>query len=103
MVPYLHSEMERSRRTHDPLIYPVFLKHPDYDPESDCFFCGDRVLACPVFDEGATAVTVTLPPAEQGWQLRGAGEVFEGGSSVMIPCLPEDEPVWFTYSGDKPF
>ena len=103
MVPYLHSEMERSRRTHDPLIYPVFLKHPDYDPESDCFFCGDRVLACPVFDEGATAVTVTLPPAEQGWQLRGAGTVFEGGSRVTIPCLPEDEPVWFTYSGDKPF
>lgn len=103
MVPYLHAEMERSRRTHDPLIYPVFLKEPGYDPESDCFFCGDKVLACPVFDEGATQVTVTLPLADEGWQLRGEGQPRPGGSTVTVPCLPQDEPVWFVRTGDRPW
>lgn len=103
MVPYLHREMERSIRTHDPLIYPVFLKQPGYDPESDCFFCGDQVLACPVFDRGADRVAVTLPLADNGWQLRGEGTVHAGGSRVEVPCLPQDEPVWFVRAGEKPW
>lgn len=103
MVPYLHAEMERSVRTHDPLIYPVFLKQPGYDPESDCFFCGDKVLCCPVFDKGATQVTVTLPLADEGWQLRGIGETYAGGRRVTVPCFPEDDPVWFVRTGEKPW
>ena len=101
MVPYLHREMERSIRTHDPLVYPVFLKEPGYDRNSDCFFCGDRVLACPVFDPGAEAVSVKLPEAEEGWQLRGEGERLPGGKTVTVPCRPEDEPVWFVRTGEK--
>ena len=103
MVPYLHAEMARSVRTFDPLIYPVFLKEPDYDCESDCFFCGDKVLACPVFDEGAREASVTLPRSETGWLLRGEGKPYPGGSRVAIPCAPADEPVWFCRVGDKPW
>jgi alpha-glucosidase len=101
LVPYLREEMERSVRTHDPLIYPVFLAQPGYDPESDCFFCGDKILACPVFDSGAESVSVLLPEAERGWQLRGAGESIPGGSRVCVPCMAEDEPVWFIRAGDS--
>lgn len=101
LVPYLHREMARSVRTHDPLIYPVFLVQPGYDPESDCFFCGDKILACPVFDRGADSVSVLLPESEQGWQLRGAGESIPGGQHVRVPCRPEDEPVWFIRAGDS--
>jgi len=100
MVPYLSGEMRRSVRTHDPLIYPVFLKEPGYDCESDCFFCGDSVLACPVFDESAREVRVTLPRCASGWLLRGEGTAYPGGSAVTVPCLPEDEPVWFLRTGD---
>ena len=103
MVPYLYREMERSICTHDPLIYPVFLKEPGYDPDSDCFFCGDNVLACPVFDPGADSVTVCLPKAAEGWQLRGEGAVLPGGSTVSVPCRPEDEPVWFVRAGERPW
>ena len=95
LVPYLHAEYERKRKLHEPLIYPVFLAQPGYDPESDCFFCGDRVLACPVFDRGAETVTVTLPESAGGWLLRGAGEAIPGGARLSLRCLPEDEPVWF--------
>ena len=95
MVPYLFAEAERSRTTRDPLIRPVFWEQPDYDPESDCFLCGDRVLACPVFDEGAAAVCVTLPTHSAGWTLRGDGDPIAGGTTVTVPCAPTDPPVWF--------
>ena len=95
LLPYLQREYERKRQRHEPLIYPVFLREPGCDCESDCFFCGDSVLACPVFDRGAKEVAVLLPHTESGWLLRGKGEPFPGGTLVAVPCLPEDEPVWF--------
>lgn len=110
LVPYLYAEAKRCRETHDPLILPVFLRDADYDPESDCFLCGPSVLACPVFDEGAAFVTVTLPRVPEaphdgsgaqcaprkGWQLRGEGPILSPGETVTLPCLPTDLPVWFT-------
>ena len=93
LLSYLQSEYERRRKKNEPLIWPVFLADPDYDCESDCFFCGDGILVCPVFDRGAESVTLTLP---QGvWRLRGEGESLPGGTRVSVPCLPTDEPVWF--------
>ncbi len=112
MVPYLHDEMERCRRSHDPLIFPVFLKEPGYDVESDCFFCGERALVCPVFDRGAESVRVLLPhgggrpEGEEGedlWLLRGASEPIHGGTALTVPCSPTDEPVWFTRPGPQPW
>ncbi len=100
MLPYLRSEYAYARETHAPLIFPVFLTQPDYDCESDCFFCGRKALACPIFDRGADKVRVTLPTAAYGWQLRGAGEIFPGGAHVDVPCLPQDEPVWFVRTGE---
>ncbi len=102
LVPYLYRQMQRCVSTHDPLIYPVFLRQPGYDPESDCFFCGDDILACPVFDPGAESVTVLLPASGSGWQLRGKGAPYPGGARVTVPCLPTDEPVWFTPAGSSP-
>ena len=96
LVPYLAEEMEHARMTYEPLVYPVFLEDPAYDAESDCFFCGRRILACPVFDEGVDSVCVTLPYDERGWRLRGEGEVLQSGTSLTVPCLPDDLPVWFT-------
>ena len=95
LLPYLQSEHERKRKKYEPLIYPVFLAEPGYDCESDCFFCGDRILVCPVFDRGAVSVTLTLPQSEKGWQLRGEGQNYPGGSTLTVPCLPTDLPVWF--------
>ena len=95
LLPYLAEECEKKRKDNLPLIYPVFLREEGYDCEADCFFCGDRILACPVFDRGAEAVTVTLPRCAEGWLLRGEGELIPGGETVTVPCLPADLPVWF--------
>ena len=48
-----------------------------------------------MFDEGAEAVTVTLPRGRGGWRLRGEGEVYGSGETLTVPCLPDDLPVWF--------
>lgn len=96
LVPYLYQQAEACRLRHEPLIRPVFLQDPAYDPESDCFLCGPDILACPVFDEGATALTVTLPRLGGGWRLRGRGTVYPPGETLTLPCLPTDDPLWFT-------
>ena len=101
LLPYFSREMERCVREDQPLIYPVFLRQPDYDCESDCFFCGDTLLACPVFDEGASSVTVELPQIVAFWQLRGEGKALPGGSRVTVPCSYLDEPVWFIPDGTE--
>ncbi|MBQ3911736.1 MAG: hypothetical protein II694_02040 [Lachnospiraceae bacterium] len=108
LIPYLYAQMERSVKTYDPVIYPVFLKDADYDPESDAFFFGDDILACPIFDEGADEVEVTLP--EGKWRLGSelqdntdAAAVYEGGSTVKIRCGIRDLPVFFVRDGAEVF
>ena len=95
LVPYLHAQTEKCLKSHLPLIYPVFLKQKGYDPESDCFFCGEDLFVCPVFDPGAVSVTAVLPSTAPGWRLRGSGKILPCGSAVTVPCLPEDDSVWF--------
>ena len=94
LVPTLYAEAERCRSENLPLIRPVFLHDPDYDPESDSFLCGERILVCPVFDEGAADVTVTLPRFG-AWRLRGDGEPHAAGTTLTVPCSITDLPVWF--------
>ena len=94
-VPYLYEQMQQCIKENRPLITPVFLKQPDYDREADCYMCGERILACPVFDEGKDSVTVMLPSFVSGWKLRGEGSIIKGGTELTVPCTPTDLPVWF--------
>ena len=95
MLPYIWREYEKGRKENLPLIRPVFLQDPGYDCESDCFFLGEALLICPVFDKGAESVNVLLPKNRALWQLRGEGKPIPAGTRVTIPCSPEDDPVWF--------
>ncbi len=95
LVPYLSAQMNECVKEKMPLIRPVFLYEADYDPEADCFLCGEKILACPVFDEGSTSVHVKLPSFEKEWKLRGEGESIKGGTELDVPCTPFDLPVWF--------
>ena len=67
-----------------------------YDREADCFMCGDRILVCPVFDEGVNEVNVRLPQSTGAFRLRGQGPLIEGGRSVKVSCTISDLPIWFT-------
>ena len=85
----------------EPLITPVFVKDAQYDRESDFFYLGERILTCPVFDEGVNEITVTLPQSYYGFRLRGEGNVVEGGSSVTVKCTATDLPVFFVECGNQ--
>ena len=95
MLPYIWRAYKHGLLENMPLLRPVFLMDPDYDCESDTFFCGNALLICPVFDKGAESVNVLLPKNRALWQLRGEGEPIPAGTRVTIPCSPEDDPVWF--------
>ena len=97
-IPYLYNEMYRSVRTHRPIIYPVFLRYPEDDRESDVFFFGDSILSCPVFDEGAKTVTAELPAADTGWYEGRTGKLMAPGT-VTLPAPADDLPVWFVKAG----
>ncbi len=95
IVPYLSGQMDKRAGQGLPLIWPVFLGQPDYDCEADCFMCGEKILACPIFDEGKNEVTVLLPSFLPAWRLRGEGPAIKGGTVLTVPCAPDDMPVWF--------
>ncbi len=101
LMPYLSRELERCMKEEEPLITPVFLKDAQYDRESDFFYLGERILACPVFDEGVNEIMVTLPQSYCGFRLRGEGSVVEGGSSVAVKCTATDLPVFFVECGNQ--
>ncbi len=61
LVLYIYSEAMDSVERYHPLIYPVFMKYPDYDEESDYFFMGKSILSCPIFDKGKTELKIDLP------------------------------------------
>ncbi len=93
LLPYLYSEAMNAVESYHPMIYPVFMKYPDYDEEADCFFCGNSILACPIFDKGAKEVSVSLP--EGTW--------FEGrkpySGHQVLPNKPGDLPAYFIKEG----
>ena len=95
MIPYLTMEMDRCIRNDMPLIRPVFFKDDTYDRETDLFMCGERILVCPIFDEGKNTIDVRLPYSTAGFRLRGQGKIIEGNTSVRADCTINDLPVWF--------
>jgi alpha-glucosidase len=96
LVPYLARQMDRCVDNDEPLITPVFLRDEKYDKNADWFMCGDKILACPVFDEGVIEITIQLPHSNTGFRLRGEGELLRGETAVMVSCGINELPVWFT-------
>ena len=87
--------MEKCIENNIPLITPVFLKDNNYDRESDYFMCGEKILVCPVFDEGINKISVLLPEGSGSFRLRGEGKAYKAGTSVNVSCTINDLPIWF--------
>ena len=82
LVPYIYSEANRAVEEYLPLIRPIFLEDESYDIESDCFFLGDSILACPVFDPGIAKKRILLPSGT-GWYL--GDEYCRGEKDIDTP------------------
>ncbi|MCR5491711.1 MAG: hypothetical protein K6F32_06255, partial [Bacilli bacterium] len=95
LVPYLYQEVYRSTIDNRPIIYPIFLRYPDYDVESDAYFFGDSIIALPIFDEGKEEATIDLPENNGGWFYND--ERLEGKHTLH--CSVHDKPIYFIKAG----
>ncbi len=93
LLPYLYSEAMNAVESYHPMIYPVFLKYPEYDEESDMFFCGNNILSAPIFDEGKENVTFILPSGY--WYYKN--KRITGEQSFINK--PGDIPIYFVKEG----
>lgn len=95
LLPYLKEQMDRCIENNYPLIMPLFLKDEDYDREADYFMCGEKILVCPIFDEGVNELNIHLPASSKGFRLRSEGELLEGKSDIKVSCGINELPIWF--------
>ena len=93
LLPYIYSEAMNAVETYHPLIYPVFLKEEDFDEESDLFFLGNSLLACPIFDKGKDEVELTLPKGNWYYNHKRMSE------RVKIKNKAGDLPIYFIKEG----
>lgn len=111
LIPYLYNQIIVSRNEYRPIIYPLFLKHSDYDIESDGYYFGDNIIACPIFDEGKNDIIVSLPDNNGNWYINNKmvkgrilvkytidevpTYIIKGGS--VIPYKEENDIVFYIY------
>ncbi len=93
LLPYLYSEAMNAVESYHPMIYPVFLKYPDFNEESDMFFCGNNILSVPIFDKGQEKITFVLPKGN--WYYKN--KCFNGEQSFNNK--PGDLPIYFIKEG----
>lgn len=97
LLPYLYDSVMNSVQRFKPIIYPIFLEQPEYDVDSDNYFFGDSIIACPVFDKGVTSVKVLLPDNDFGWYL--GDKRYEQGQFVTVKSTINDLPPFFVKAG----
>ncbi len=93
LVPYIYSEAMDKVSNYLPLISPVFLDYEDYNEESDMFFLGQSILACPIFDEGKTSIDILLPKGTWYYNKKP----YQG--SLCLENKPGDLPIYFIKEG----
>ncbi len=107
LIPYLYNQIWRSAEDHRPVIYPLFLRYPEYSSEYGTFFFGDDMLVSPVFREGSESVDLTLPENNGNWYREdpaAVGGSAEAGSCMAcgdqhLTCGIHDLPVYFIKGG----
>jgi alpha-glucosidase len=80
LFPYIYAMAQQAVDTGMPMMRPLALQHPEYDPGwtlTDQYMLGDRIYVAPVVEKGATSKTVQLPG--------GTYYPLEGGPAVVIP------------------
>lgn len=94
LFPYLRALATEARETGLPLMRPLCLHHPDFEPGytlTDQFMLGDRLYVAPVVTDGERSRRLELPPGRYH-PLLGGPPV--GGGQLEVAAALEDIPVF---------
>ncbi|MFD1066722.1 glycoside hydrolase family 31 protein [Oceanobacillus locisalsi] len=85
--PYIQSLVENAYDHYEPIIRPTFYEFEEDDKtykDTDDFMLGDKLLVCPIVEEGQTQRQIYLPKNPEGWIDYYTGDVYEGGSTITV-------------------
>ncbi|PST82018.1 glycosyl hydrolase [Pedobacter yulinensis] len=95
LMPYLYSVFWEHHRYGFPILRPlVMLEQENISNHyrQDEFTFGDKILVCPVLEQGATARQVYLPKGQ--WYNFWTNELLQGGAEYNIEARLEDMPLF---------
>jgi alpha-glucosidase (family GH31 glycosyl hydrolase) len=98
LFPYLYGLADEASRTGMPMMRPLALRWPEWDPGwtmTDEYLLGDRIVVAPVVQEGATTRRVRLPAGTFYPLLGGAAVTLaEGGGETTVDAPLEELPAF---------
>lgn len=95
-LPMWYTLMERTSRTGEPVLAPLFFHYPDDNAAADQvteYLIGDSLLVAPVFVEGALSRDTYLPDPSLNWYHLATGTSYPGGSTISLPAPLGEIPV----------
>lgn len=96
LIPYIYSTFWEHHRYGFPILRPVVMLEQD-NPinryREDEFTFGDKILVCPVLEEGATSRKVYLPSGG-AWFNYWTHESLEGGAEHLIEAPLDSMPIF---------
>jgi len=95
LYPYLRALATQAAASGLPLMRPLALQHPDFEPgwsSTDQYLLGDRLYVAPVVADGARARRMRLPPGSY-YPLLGGAAVQPMAGELELQAPLEDIPV----------
>ncbi len=95
LLPYIYSAFWEHHRYGFPILRPVVMIEQDNETNhfrEDEFTFGDKILVCPVLNEGATSRTVYLPKGQ--WFNYWTHESLEGGKEHLVEAPLDSMPIF---------
>jgi alpha-glucosidase len=95
LLPYIYSVFWENCRYGFPMLRPVVMMEQgafNNTWRQDEFTFGDKILVCPVLEQGATSRTVYLPVGK--WYYMGRHEILEGGVESAVEAPMDVMPIF---------
>ena len=100
LLPYIYSAFWENHKYGFPILRPVVMMEQEAQNNSwrqDEFTFGDKILVCPILEEGATGRHIYLPKGK--WYYYGSYEILEGGKEELYVEAPLDVMPIFIRAG----
>jgi alpha-glucosidase len=95
LLPYIYSAFWEHHRYGFPILRPIIMleqENEDNKYREDEFTFGDKILVCPILDEGATSRNVYMPKGN--WYDYWTHEMYEGGQEHLIEAPLDSMPIF---------